>query len=398
MDNLRAGLTRAVDTIVEYREGLPESHVAPLASRASVRQALGELPDGPAGLDEVIDELLERAPPGLMASAGPRYYGFVIGGSLDAALVADVITSGWDQCAYNVALSPAAIAFEDVAGSWIKELLGLPATASVGFATGGQGANTVGIAAGRWQVLHRRGWDVGRDGLHGAPQIRVVVGAERHATIDRSVRLLGLGENAIVVVPPLPNGAMDTHALRDVLGDDNTAPTIVCAAAGNVNTGACDDMTAVVEAARTVGAWVHVDGAFGLWAAASPRTAHLVRGIELAIRGRATGTSGLTSPTTRAMRSVRIRRYTRRHWRTRRRISRARWRGASSAVATSSLSRHDELVALRPGQPCDHSAARVSPTSSTAVAMSRVASPSALTSSKALRSSTTSSSIRCSSA
>ena len=282
MDNLRAGLTRAVDTIVDYREGLTESHVAPLASRASVRQALGELPEGPAGLDEVIDELLDTAPPGLMASAGPRYYGFVIGGSLDAALVADVITSGWDQCAYNVALSPAAIAFEDVAGSWIKELLGLPATASVGFATGGQSANTVGLAAGRWQVLHQRGWDVGLDGLHGAPRIRVVVSAERHATIDRAVRLLGLGESAIVVVPALPNGAMDINALRDVLRDDDTAPTIVCAAAGNVNTGACDDMTALVEAARAVGAWVHVDGAFGLWAAASPRTAHLVRGVELA--------------------------------------------------------------------------------------------------------------------
>ena len=230
----------------------------------------------------MIDALIAAASPGLMASAGPRYYGFVIGGSLDAALVADVITSGWDQCAYNVALSPAAIAFEDVAGSWIKELLGLPATASVGFVTGGQSANTVGLAAGRWQVLHQRGWDVSLDGLHGAPQTRVVVCAERHATIDRSVRLLGLGENAIVEVPPLPNGAMDTNALRDVLGDDDTTPTIVCAAAGNVNTGACDDMTALVEAAHAVGAWVHVDGAFGLWAAASPRTAHLVRGIELA--------------------------------------------------------------------------------------------------------------------
>ena len=204
-----------------------------------------------------------------MASAGPRYYGFVIGGSLDAALVADVITSGWDQCAYNVALSPAAIAFEDVAGSWIKELLGLPATASVGFATGGQGANTVGIAAGRWQVLHRRGWDVGRDGLHGAPQIRVVVGAERRddRPVCSSPRARGKRDRC---GPAPPNGAMDTHALRDVLGDDKTAPTIVCAAAGNVNTGACDDMTAVVEAARAVGAWVHVDGAFGLWAAASP--------------------------------------------------------------------------------------------------------------------------------
>jgi glutamate/tyrosine decarboxylase-like PLP-dependent enzyme len=230
----------------------------------------------------VIDELIDAASPGLMASAGPRYYGFVIGGSLDAALVADVITSGWDQCAYNVALSPAAIAFEDVAGRWIKDLLGLPDSASVGFATGGQAANTIGLAAGRWQVLHRCGWDVGLDGLHGAPPIRVVVCAERHATIDRSVRLLGLGENAIVEVPPLSNGAMNTDALRDVLGDDATAPTIVCAAAGNVNTGACDDMTAVVEAARAVGAWIHVDGAFGLWAAASPRTAHLVRGVERA--------------------------------------------------------------------------------------------------------------------
>jgi glutamate/tyrosine decarboxylase-like PLP-dependent enzyme len=282
MDNLRAGLARALETIVEYREGLQESTVAPAASRASIRQALGELPDGPTRLDQVIDELISAASPGLMASAGPRYYGFVIGGSLDAALVADVIASGWDQCAYNEALSPAAIAFEDVAGSWIKELLGLPATASVGFATGGQGANTIGLAAGRWQVLHQRGWDVGRDGLHSAPQIRVVVCAERHATIDRSVRLLGLGENAIVEVPPLPSGAMDTNALRDVLGDDDTTPTIVGAAAGNVNTGASDDMTALVKAAHAVGAWVHVDGAFGLWAAASPRTAHLVRGIELA--------------------------------------------------------------------------------------------------------------------
>lgn len=152
---------------------------------------------------QVIDELITAASPGLMASASPRYYGFVIGGSLDAALVADVIASGWDQNAYTVALSPAAIAFEDVAGSWIKELLGLPETASVGFATGGQGANTAGLAAGRWQVLHQRGWDVGVDGLHGAPQVRVVASAERHATIDRSVRLLGLGENAIVEVEPV---------------------------------------------------------------------------------------------------------------------------------------------------------------------------------------------------
>ena len=295
MDDLRATLGRAVDTIVEYRAGLPEARVAPTASRESVRRALGELPDGPTPLDEVIEVLVGAATPGLMASAGPRYYGFVTGGTLDAALVAETIAAGWDQCAYNEALSPAAIAFEDVAGSWVKELLGLPPTASVGFTTGGQGANTVGLAAARWQVLHRHGWDVGRDGLHGAPQVKVVVGAERHATIDRSVRLLGLGERAIVEVAPLPDGAIDPAALREALGADDT-PTIVCAQAGNVSTGACDDVTAVVEAARGVGAWVHVDGAFGLWAAASPRTRHLVRGVELADSWACDGHKWLNAP------------------------------------------------------------------------------------------------------
>jgi glutamate/tyrosine decarboxylase-like PLP-dependent enzyme len=282
MGDLRAALERASEHIAEYRKGLPDARVGPVASRDDVRRALGDLPDEPASLDGVIDELVAAATPGLMASAGPRYFGFVIGGSLDAALAADVITSGWDQCAFNEALSPAAIAFEDVAGAWLKELLGLPATASVGFVTGAQGANTVGLAAARWKVLHDVGWDVGRDGLGGAPAIRLVVGAERHGTIDRAVRLLGLGESALEEVPTLAGGAMDPQALGRLLGDRASGPTIVCAQAGNVNTGACDDLAAVTSAARTVGAWTHVDGAFGLWAAASPRTSHLVRGIELA--------------------------------------------------------------------------------------------------------------------
>jgi glutamate/tyrosine decarboxylase-like PLP-dependent enzyme len=282
MDDLRSALTRAVDTIVEYRGALREARVGPVSKRADIRRALRDLPDAPTPLDDVIDELVEVATPGLMASAGPRYYGFVIGGSIDAALVAEIIVSGWDQCAYNESLSPASIAFEDVAGTWLKELLGLPATASVGFATGGQGANTIGLAAGRWHVLNQAGWDVGRDGLHGAPRVEVVVGAERHATIDRSIRLLGFGESSIVEIPPLANGEMDTDALWSTLGNGERGPTIVCAQAGNVNTGACDDLTAVTDAAHQVGAWVHVDGAFGLWAAASPRTAHLVEGIGLA--------------------------------------------------------------------------------------------------------------------
>ena len=282
MVDLRGALADAAGRIAEYREHLPMAKVTPIAHRREVRLALGELRDGPAPLDDVIAELGEAASPGLMASAGPRYFGFVTGGSLDAALVADVLATGWDQCAFNEALSPAAIAVEDVAGAWLKDILGLPSTASVGFVTGAQGANTVGLAAARWSVLHRHGWDVGRDGLAGAPGVRVVVGAERHATIDRAVRLLGLGERSLEVIPALSDGAMDAGALVELLGALEPGPTIVCAQAGNVNTGACDDLAAAGAAARAAGAWLHVDGAFGLWAAASPRTASLVDGVELA--------------------------------------------------------------------------------------------------------------------
>jgi glutamate/tyrosine decarboxylase-like PLP-dependent enzyme len=281
MDELRAALERAAAIVATYRERLPEERVSPVAGRAEVRASFGPLPDGPSPLEEVVDELVERAGPGLMASAGPRYFGFVTGGSLDAALVADVLAAGWDQCAFNEAMSPAAVAFEDVAGGWLKDVLGLPAHATVGFTTGAQGANTIGLATARWHVLHEAGWDVGTQGLHGAPPVHVLVGEERHATIDRAVRLLGLGERSLVEVPVRVDGAMDTDALSTAL-EGLSGPTIVCTQVGNVSTGACDDVAAAVEAAHAVDAWVHVDGAFGLWAAASPRTAHLVRGVELA--------------------------------------------------------------------------------------------------------------------
>ncbi|MGA7280420.1 MAG: pyridoxal-dependent decarboxylase, partial [Acidimicrobiia bacterium] len=222
------------------------------------------------------------ATPGLMGSAGPRYFGFVVGGSLDAALVADLIATGWDQVAFNDATSPASMAFEDVAGSWLKDLLGIPGTASVGFVTGAQAGNTVGLAAGRWKVLHDHGWDVGVDGLFGAPRLRVVVGEERHGTVDRALRLLGIGENSMVVVPARGDGAMDAGALARILDDGATLPTIVSAQAGNVNTGAFDDLRTIGEVVRERGGWLHVDGAFGLWAGANPNTAHLVEGIELA--------------------------------------------------------------------------------------------------------------------
>ena len=164
MGDLREALVGAAERIAGYREGLGAARVTPVATRAEVRGALGDFSDGPTPLDDVIEELVSGATPGLMSSAGPRYFGFVTGGSVDAALVAETLAAGWDQCAFNEAMSPAALAFEDVAGGWLKEILGLPTSASVGFVTGAQAANTVGLASARWSVLHDRGWDVGRDG------------------------------------------------------------------------------------------------------------------------------------------------------------------------------------------------------------------------------------------
>src|SRR5215207_2795810 len=236
------------------------------------------------GLDPaaVIDELTTAIEPCLVASAGPRYFGFVTGGSLDAATAADLLAVGWDQNAFNLVSSPAAALVEEVAGAWLKDVLGLPAPASVGFATGGQGANTVGLAAGRHAVLAQAGWDVERDGLIGAPPAQVLANEERHATIDRSLRLLGLGTAAIVEVPARADGAIDPDALGAQLESRRPGPTIVCLQAGNVTTGACDDFPAAIAAAHRHDAWVHVDGAFGLWAAASPTTRALVEGMEAA--------------------------------------------------------------------------------------------------------------------
>ena len=240
------------------------------------------MPDDPTPADEVLRELVKVAEPGLVASAGPRYFGFVTGGSVDSAMAADLMATGWDQNAFTVVMSPAAIAAEQVAGRWAKELLGIPQTASVGFVTGAQETNTIGIAAGRHQVLADRGWDVAQDGLHAAPPIRVVASEERHATVDRSLRLLGHGNKAIVPVRADANGAIDTQHLAEVLASDAGSPTIVCLQSGNVNTGACDDLATAIPMAHEYDAWVHIDGAFGLWAAASPAYEHLTTGIELA--------------------------------------------------------------------------------------------------------------------
>jgi glutamate/tyrosine decarboxylase-like PLP-dependent enzyme len=283
MADLSRLLQAAATVAASYRMSLPGRPVSARRDLAQLRRSFG----GPLQTTsvppfEVLEALVNAADGGLVATAGPRYFGFVIGGALDAATAADILATGWDQCAFNAVLSPAAVAAEEAAGRWLKEVLRLPPRASVGFVTGGQAANTVGLAAGRHEVLARAGWDVEAQGLHGAPGVRIVAGAERHATIDRALRLLGFGTDVVEAVAADSNGAMDVEDLARVLGEGPAGPTIVCLQAGNVNTGAVDPLRPACEIARRHGAWVHVDGAFGLWAAASPTTMHLVDGAELA--------------------------------------------------------------------------------------------------------------------
>jgi glutamate/tyrosine decarboxylase-like PLP-dependent enzyme len=280
MTDVRALVQRTAEVIADYREGLSEARVFPDRDADAVRRGFdGPLPEQPQPAEEVVDELVRVASPGLVSSAGPRYFGFVTGGTLDAALCADLLAVGWDQLAFNAVSSPASAAVEQVAARWLNELLGLPLSSSVGFVTGAQGANTVCLAAARHRQLGCAGWDVARDGLRGAPVVRVLAGAERHATIDRSLRLLGLGDGCIESVPVDEQGAMRADALAAALRDGDSGPTIVCAQAGNVATGAFDPFADLIDAARVYDAWVHIDGAFGLWAAASRDTRHLTEGI-----------------------------------------------------------------------------------------------------------------------
>lgn len=230
-----------------------------------------------AGLppDRVIDELAAAVEPGLLAIDSPRFYGWVMGGALPAALGADWLVSAWDQNAGMREATPGVVAVEDVAGSWLTELLGLPEESAVGFVTGATMANFTALAAARDDVLARVGWDVATRGLTGTA-ITVVVGAERHSSIDLALRYLGLGHPRVVGSDG--EGRMRVDALRAVLADVN-GPVIVCAQAGNIHSGGFDPMVEIADATHAAGGWLHVDGAFGLWAAASPRLAHLVSGL-----------------------------------------------------------------------------------------------------------------------
>jgi glutamate/tyrosine decarboxylase-like PLP-dependent enzyme len=272
-------LHATADYAAHFLERLDERPVRWDADVGELYEGLGgPLPE--EGLDprSVLASLVDAADPGLVGTASGRYFGFVIGGGVPAALAADWLASAWDQNPGLYAGGPSASVVEEVARGWLAELLGLPAHVSAAFVTGCQMAHVTALAAARHHVLALAGWDVAADGLAGSPPIRVVVGAKRHVTVDRALRLLGIGASSLHVVPADDQGRMRVAELPDLGG----VPTIVCGQAGEVNTGAFDDLGAIADAAAAGSAWFHVDGAFGLWAAASPELAHLVRGSERA--------------------------------------------------------------------------------------------------------------------
>jgi glutamate/tyrosine decarboxylase-like PLP-dependent enzyme len=285
-DETASLLRRTAELAIEDLRGLPERPVRESASLDELRFTLSiDLPDGPAQpaeLTALIERIHADAERGVVASAGPRYYGFVIGGSLPAALAMDWLVSTWDQDAYLYVMGPSASVAEETAARWLLDLLGLPGSASVGFTTGCQMAHVVCLAAARRGVLLRAGWDVERQGLNGAPPITVILGGEAHVTVPIALQLLGLGTDGIVHTAVDGQGRMDVDSLRTELATIE-GPVIVCAQAGNVNTGAFDPIDAIADVtAAHPGAWLHVDGAFGLWARVVPELAPLTNGIERA--------------------------------------------------------------------------------------------------------------------
>ena len=278
MSDARDLLRRTAEIAADYVESLGERPVFPQVTPEELRAALGgPLPEEPVDPEQVLEDLATGAEPGVVAMGSGRYFGFVIGGALPAALAADWLTSAWDQNAGLYVGGPSASVVEQVTREWLVELLGLPAEASIGFVTGTQMAHVTGLAAARFHVLDAAGWDVGADGLTGAPPVRVLVGEKRHVTVDRALRLLGLGAPTLVAADD--QGRLLVDPLREALGE---GPTIVCAQAGEVNTGAFDPLPEIADACDEAGAWLHVDGAFGLWAAVTPSRRHLVEGIERA--------------------------------------------------------------------------------------------------------------------
>ncbi len=261
-------------------DALEKRPVWAMASGDELRRMLGgALPEKGEAPEKIIEALASAGTKGTVASAGPRYFGFVTGGSYPVALAADWLVSAWDQNGAIYVLSPLVSVVEQITGAWLREIAGLPATMSFGFVTGGYMANFTSLAAARHHVLQNAGWDVEANGLFGAPPVDVIVSEESHYTVPMALRLLGLGANRVRRIPTDNQGRMRADALAAALRGGK-GPCIVCAQAGNVNTGAFDPLEELAELTKERGAWLHVDGAFGLWAAASPKHAALIRGIE----------------------------------------------------------------------------------------------------------------------
>ena len=271
-------LAAAAERAIRYRETLDARPVAPSSETVARLSALGgPLPEAPQPPEQILALLDDIGSPATVATTGGRYFGFVTGGALPATVAASWLASAWDQNAALYIMSPVASELERIALGWLVDTLGLAAGTGGAFVTGATMANFTALAAARHAVLQRVGWDVEADGLFGAPPITVVVGAEAHTTLHKALALLGLGRNRVVTVPVDGQGRMRGDALPDP--STLSGPAIVCIQAGNVNTGAFDPAGKIIPWARDIGAWVHVDGAFGLWAAAAPTRAALMAGF-----------------------------------------------------------------------------------------------------------------------
>ena len=284
MTDTRDLLARTADMAATWLEALEDRPVGGPVDLAALRRTMGgPLPEHGSDARDIVEALAVAADPGLVGTAGPRYFGFVIGGSLPAALATDWLVSTWDQNGAMYVISPAAAVAEEVAGGWLVELLGLPSGTSVGFVTGATMANFTALASARHSVLAAAGWDVERLGLQGAPPVTVVTHEGTHVTVYASLQMLGMGREGDRVrrIAADDQGRMRPDALREAMATIE-GPAIVCAQAGNVNTGAFDPFDELILIAHERGAWVHVDGAFGIWAAAVPSMRDLMRGHDQA--------------------------------------------------------------------------------------------------------------------
>ena len=290
-------LAAAFETAVSFLESTESASVTTTVEVASLRAKLSRpLECGSLDAAQVIEELARDVEGGILGSSSGRFFAWVIGGSLPAALAADWLTSTWDQNAATYTCGPAAAIVEEVAGTWLKELLHLPASASFALVTGCQMAHVTCLAAARHALLAQRNWNVEERGLHGAPNIRIISSSNRHLSIDRAIRLLGLGTENLELLAPNDEERLDANCVRAALQRCGDTPAVLLLQAGDINTGAFDSFQTLIPIAKEYGAWVHVDGAFGLWAATSPRHRYLVEDVETADSWATDGHKWLNTP------------------------------------------------------------------------------------------------------